>query len=271
MSTKNCIQCNKSFNPTVGSKGLYCSHICSIPNNTALKRERARINRERNEQNYLDNPKSCSHCKKMLRFSSRKNNFCSSSCAAKQNNKIRIRTKESRVKTSNTLKKLFCRPDFNKKIKSVKIKTCIICEKQITGNRKTCSQECLIEKLRQVGKENVVKNRHKYLGPHKRSYMEQSFVEWLENHNIKNNIYGYYEQVHFKHKVDGKVKNGWIDFLFPSRKLVIELDGNHHLKRKELDNIRDDYLISKGYKVVRITHSEYKSKKRVEEIKKLLL
>ena len=88
--------------------------------------------------------------------------------------------------------------------------------------------------------------------------MERTFVAWLESHGITKGIYGYWDQVHFKHKPNNKVKNGWADFLFVSRRLIIELDGSHHKSRKHLDEVRDAHLSSRrGYQVIRITHAEY--------------
>ena len=53
---------------------------------------------------------------------------------------------------------------------------------------------------------------------------------------------------------------GWyiVDFLLPHKHLVIELDGNQHLKHdnKVDDIIRDDYLHSLGLDVVRYANQE---------------
>jgi very-short-patch-repair endonuclease len=101
--------------------------------------------------------------------------------------------------------------------------------------------------------------------------MERTFVAWLESHGIQKGIYGYWDQVHFKHAPDGKMKNGWADFVFVSRRLVIELDGNHHKTRKHLDEIRDDHLSTRrGYKVIRITHTEYVKQTRLKQIESVL-
>ena len=111
-------------------------------------------------------------------------------------------------------------------------------------------------------------NRKKYKGNNSPSYMELSFRNWLLNNNFKENIHGFLTEIHFYNKL--YKKHGWIDFLFPKLKLIIELDGNHHRYRKELDTIRDNYLLSKGYTVIRITHTEYTKRTRMNEICKLL-
>jgi very-short-patch-repair endonuclease len=101
--------------------------------------------------------------------------------------------------------------------------------------------------------------------------MERTFVEWLEENGISKGIYGYWDQVHFKHTPEGKTKNGWADFVFVSRRLIIELDGTHHKKRTHLDAVRDAHLSDcRGYKVIRITHTEYVKKMRLKEIEQAL-
>jgi very-short-patch-repair endonuclease len=49
-----------------------------------------------------------------------------------------------------------------------------------------------------------------------------------------------------------------VDFFCPRAKLVIEIDGSHHLVSEtiEYDRIRDDYLSSLGLRVLRFTNTE---------------
>jgi len=49
-----------------------------------------------------------------------------------------------------------------------------------------------------------------------------------------------------------------VDFFCPKAKLVIELDGSHHLvgETMEYDRIRDDYLSSVGLRVLRFTNTD---------------
>jgi very-short-patch-repair endonuclease len=100
--------------------------------------------------------------------------------------------------------------------------------------------------------------------------MEQTFVDWLEAQGISQGIYGYWEQVHFKHKPEGKTRNGWADFVFVSRRLIIELDGNHHRTRQIQDHMRDAHLRTRGYEVIRITHTEYRRKTKLNLIREKL-
>lgn len=47
-----------------------------------------------------------------------------------------------------------------------------------------------------------------------------------------------------------------IDFLIPSHRLCIELDGSHHKMKRKYDRDRTAYLHTKGYTVIRFWNSE---------------
>ncbi len=47
-----------------------------------------------------------------------------------------------------------------------------------------------------------------------------------------------------------------VDFICFDAKLVIELDGGQHAEAKELDQHRDDWLQSEGYRVLRVWNNE---------------
>jgi very-short-patch-repair endonuclease len=47
-----------------------------------------------------------------------------------------------------------------------------------------------------------------------------------------------------------------VDFRAPRRKLIIELDGSQRLEQKEYDAERTEFLISKGYKVLRFWNND---------------
>lgn len=51
-----------------------------------------------------------------------------------------------------------------------------------------------------------------------------------------------------------------LDFYCFEANLVIEIDGLIHLKRKEYDNERTEYLVSSGLKVLRFTNSDIENK-----------
>jgi very-short-patch-repair endonuclease len=94
----------------------------------------------------------------------------------------------------------------------------------------------------------------KNLGRHKRSWMEITFESYLN----ENNIEGWDTEIHFWNNEIRK--NYFPDFIFESRKLIIELDGTQHRKTVEQDVIRDRWFNEQGYKVIRITHTEFKQR-----------
>lgn len=94
----------------------------------------------------------------------------------------------------------------------------------------------------------------KNLGRHKRSWMELTFEKYLAD----NGITGWDSEVHFWN--EELRKNYFPDFIFESKKLIIELDGTQHRKTVEQDAIRDQWFESKGYKVIRIPHPEFKER-----------
>jgi len=47
-----------------------------------------------------------------------------------------------------------------------------------------------------------------------------------------------------------------LDFLCPSKKVILEIDGKIHLKTKIRDQERDEYFMEKGYKILRIKNEE---------------
>lgn len=57
------------------------------------------------------------------------------------------------------------------------------------------------------------------------------------------------EGVHFRKQ--HAIGNYIVDFCAPNKKLIIELDGSQHLEQEEYDQMRTNFLKSKGYKVLR--------------------
>lgn len=51
----------------------------------------------------------------------------------------------------------------------------------------------------------------------------------------------------------------WI-FYSKIKKIIVELDGTQHRNTIKSDIIRDEYLSSLGYNVIRISYKEYKNK-----------
>ncbi|PIR97030.1 MAG: DNA (cytosine-5-)-methyltransferase [Candidatus Doudnabacteria bacterium CG10_big_fil_rev_8_21_14_0_10_41_10] len=63
-------------------------------------------------------------------------------------------------------------------------------------------------------------------------------------------------KIKFRRQV--KIDNFIVDFLCPSRKLIIELDGEHHNwdKFKKKDLLRQKKLEEKGYRVLRFWNND---------------
>jgi len=67
---------------------------------------------------------------------------------------------------------------------------------------------------------------------------------------IRNNKLGY------KFRRQHSIGNFIADFYCPAKKLIIEIDGEHHLRKQEVDTERSNYLESLGFKVIRFWNKE---------------
>lgn len=70
---------------------------------------------------------------------------------------------------------------------------------------------------------------------------ERIFRKMIEIHKIK-------------YIPEARILNYWVDFYFPSSKLIVEIDGETHIALNQLkkDVTKDINLISSGYEVIRI-------------------
>jgi very-short-patch-repair endonuclease len=59
--------------------------------------------------------------------------------------------------------------------------------------------------------------------------------------------------VHFRRQ--HAIGNYIVDFCAPRERLIIELDGSQHLKHQQSDDERTAFLVTRGYRVVRINNS----------------
>jgi very-short-patch-repair endonuclease/predicted nucleic acid-binding Zn ribbon protein len=210
---------------------------------------------------YIENPNYCHQCGISLTYDNKNYKFCSCSCSATYNNSNKSGpTQETKDKISSALlgKKLIC-----------PISWCVICGTLIKNKRsKTCSKDCKSKLVSRKMKSYIsITPSHKLnRNPYKQSYMERSFEEWLKSKGMTNSLHGYLMEVKFFNPYTNKW--GRADFVFPKKKLIIELDGTHHLepKRKALDVIRDAYLCTRGWDVIRVSHKEYKNKSKEQII-----
>jgi len=64
-----------------------------------------------------------------------------------------------------------------------------------------------------------------------------------------------------------------VDFVCLEKCLIIEVDGGQHYEQREYDVARDQFLLSKGYRVMRFWNNEVlqETEAVLEEIRRLLL
>ena len=172
-------------------------------------------------------------------------------------------TDKQRMAISRSLKKYHREHSIEKEeVKQI----CSICGSEYYTKNKFCSSQCVNNYLSKLMSERLsnATNRLNY-GRYKRSYMESSFEQWLLN----NNITDFEVEKQFRNKKLNK--SYYADFTFDRLKLIIELDGTQHKKTIKQDFERDSYISAEyGYKIIRISYSEYKSKCREIEILNLL-
>ena len=108
----SCVYCKKEYS----SKGLFThvdrSHLAlkkySAGHNGHYGILAARAKQEKDEKiiEYMLSPTVCKKCNDILEYDSRNNNFCSHSCSASVNNKLRSPvTEETKIKIANKIKK----------------------------------------------------------------------------------------------------------------------------------------------------------------------
>lgn len=186
------------------------------------------------------------------------NLFCSKSCAAIHNNSHR--STESRLKQTQTVLRTTSQKNYHTRCK---VSFCVVCASTIRNKWiKTCSPMCFskhVSNIKRASTFNPQFNRCR----HKKSYLESSFAAWLDLHHI---VYD------CEFKIYNHNTHRWyfVDFIFHELKLIIELDGTQHKYTIEADNIRDNYLRSIGYQVIRITHKEYQTKSKLALVQAVL-
>lgn len=86
------------------------------------------------------------------------------------------------------------------------------------------------------------------------SYPEKLFINIIKEYHLDEKFLIVREYSFFPY---------FIDFAFVDLKVAVEIDGSQHLKpeRKEKDNLKDELLISNGWRVIRISENEVKYNK----------
>ncbi len=60
--------------------------------------------------------------------------------------------------------------------------------------------------------------------------------------------------IHFRRQY--AIGNYIVDFCAPRRRLIIELDGSQHMDQRDYDDKRNQFLASKGYRVLRFWNDD---------------
>jgi len=131
----------------------------------------------------------CRHCDALIRGYSKKQ-FCDSSCSAKYNNKFRPTEHPSRLKGNESRSKKASLQNSKKiKLEYTKVSLCKSCNKWFSGNRKTCSKECLHALLsKNAGNKSTHpcnKSSIDYKGTKLGSSFELSVAKSLDENNIQ--------------------------------------------------------------------------------------
>ena len=139
-----CQKCKKEFSKEISLRAHYAIHsslrlsgierMKTTKKNIFIKRKNSEIN------SYLFAPKKCKECKKELPYDKRNNSFCDTYCSAKFREKrfIRVQSKETKQKISNSLRKSYPLIDWE----------CPVCHKIVklqkykAKYKKYCSREC---------------------------------------------------------------------------------------------------------------------------------
>lgn len=158
----SCIICHKEYS----AKGIFSHFITTHTEkgNERVKRagklgaDKTHIIQQNTastlRSNYNKNPSYCKVCKHTLDYKHRNYDFCSRSCAATYNMKIR---NESGWKPAlESIAKMVASTKIynDSKPKYTKISICKVCGKFFPGTRKTCSTECCKKILSDLAKAN---------------------------------------------------------------------------------------------------------------------
>lgn len=206
--------------------------------------------------------KICEYCGKEFEVEDsihgRKRRFCNTSCSAKWRNKTfgpNKLSEEAKKQASAHMKELWKNAEFRSK----KI------EYMHTNN--PVYMDGIVEKAKETRLKNgSYYNNFKY-GNGKISPHEQILYDFLLD-------LGFYYNYAISTKLardafpNEKYPCGYKpDFVNIKKKLCIEIDGNDHFKKKDLDNKKDACLNFLGFTVIRYTHEQLDNNEILQEIK----
>lgn len=172
---------------------------------------------------YNRNPNCCKQCLTQLSYKKRINKFCSSSCAASFNNKV----KPKRIK------------------KNIKVNTgfCLFCKIQLNKNKKYCNAQCQQDFIWSQRKEKILKDG--YDDNSRNHHLAKKLL--LEQSNNKCNICGLSEWLGQKiplvlDHINGNSNDGYLsnlrvicnncDALTPTYKSKNKGNGRHYRRTR---------------------------------------
>ena len=181
--------------------------------------------------------KYCLQCDKEI-IKSKK--FCSSSCAATYNNKLRIRKESTNLKVRESLKEYFAHNQEAVKVRSLRykktirerrgVRTCLICNKEISKTNKYsyCKEHWILsdEFKTTIGhnrkyKRGWVYNKWTDSYVYLLSSLEYAFFDYLERNDIK-----WEKPKPFKYQLKGKEHLYFPDFYLNDTNQYIEVKGH---------------------------------------------
>lgn len=202
-------------------------------------------------ENYNISPKSCLNCSNIFTYETRNNKFCNSACSASYNNKKRTnRSVESKIKTSNSLKKFFkenpikTKQKRNRKPKQPITKFCACCQQKFetTTENKCCSPECA--RKNSTYRKIVIPYEHNGEIVFLESTWELKIAEWLDQHSIK--------WIRPKHIpwVDNKGKNRkyFPDFYLCDFNIYVDPKNDYQIKigKEKIEIIQKSHILIYG-------------------------
>lgn len=229
---------------------------------------------EQRQKDYINTPDKCLFCHSDMPYLSLANRikrkFCSKSCAAKNNNQMRLQTKTVYQKgLKKEIKCSICFSDIivgknaniknfkcnNCKIKKTYIKICILCEKQFNTKtkRKCCSNECSY----------ILKKQASSLGGRKSA--SKCIRRSKDEIKLYNLCKDYFNSV----RHNEIIKDGWdADIIVDDYKLAILWNGAWHYKQLSFNNhslsqvqtrdkIKYKILTSDGWNVIIFEDKNY--------------
>ena len=250
-------------------------HIENITEAAKLGRIKIHCNNLLKQDEYRENPRLCSNCSTELSYDKRKNKFCSRSCSASYHNKNRgPRSEEVREKIRYSLKQKV-RPDNSKTTR-----VCVQCDKKFkdwpSSDKKLCSKYCAHEYMKTEEYKKVLRDKmleRVSMGLHKgfqvRHKMKPSFAEqYFINVFEKEGFSDQYER-EMPIKIKGSMTQ-FVDFVFHINRIAVEIDGSQHKRPEQIerDKRKDKWLVSNGYKVVRIPWEGVDRKSKIDRLHK---